>query len=400
MTSTEETVDFPLRQEGAAFPPCEYAGLRSREGLVRTLLPSGQPVWLVSRHEDVRTLLTDPRVSANPANPGFPKVARTGGVPTQEEIPGWFVGLDPPDHDRFRKVLIPEFSVRRVRAWQPEIQRIVDESIDELLALDGEADLVADLALPVPSRVISAILGVPPSDREFFEAKTQVLVSLATTTESERAAAARQLQRYTARLIGVKRKWPGDDLISRILATGVLTPEELAGVVMLLLIAGHETTANNIALGVVTLLANPEWIGADRVVDEIVRLHSVADLVAMRTAVEDVTVGGTLIRAGEGIIPLIASANHDECAFAGPDRFDPGRAARNHVGFGFGVHQCLGQNLVRAEMDAVFSTLFARVPALRLATPADDLPFKYDGTLFGLHALPVTWEPSPDGGDR
>jgi cytochrome P450 monooxygenase len=160
---------------------------------------------------------------------------------------------------------------------------------------------------------------------------------------------------------------------------------------MLLLIAGHETTANNIALGVVTLLSNPQWIGDDRAVDELLRYHSVADLVALRVAVEDVEIGGQLIRAGEGVIPLIAGANHDLDSFERPDEFDPGRAARHHVAFGYGVHQCLGQNLARLELEIVFSTLFARIPTLRVAVPVDELPYKHDSLLYGVHELPVTW---------
>jgi cytochrome P450 monooxygenase len=384
-------VDFPARRPGQPFPPPQYADFRDLGCPVRTHLPNGQPVWLVSRYEDVRAVLTDPRISANPSNAGFPQVARTGGVPTQQQIPGWFVGLDPPEHDRYRKVLIPEFSVRRVRQWRPTIQQEVDECVDALLELGGEADLVADFAVAVPSRIIATILGVPHSDRGFYESRTQILVNLADSTDDERTDAAQQLLRHINRLIAIKRKWPGDDLISRILATGVLEPRELSGVVMLLLIAGHETTANNIALGVLTLLNYPEWIGDDRVVDEVIRYHSVADLLAMRTVIDDVEIGGQVLRAGEGIIPLIASANHDAGVFDDPGQFCPVRSARGHVGFGYGVHQCLGQNLVRTEMECVYRTLFERVPTLRLACPVEDLPFKYDGTVFGLRALPVAW---------
>jgi cytochrome P450 monooxygenase len=387
-----EVVDFPSRLAGQPFPPPQYADFRERGCPLRTHLPNGQPVWLVSRYEDVRAVLTDPRISANPANPGFPRVARTGGVPTQEQIPGWFVGLDPPEHDRYRKVLIPEFSVRRVREWRPAIQRVVDECVDDLLAHDeGEADLVSTFAVAVPSRIIATILGVPQSDRGFYESRTQILVSLAETTDDERTEAAQQLLRHINRLIAIKRKWPGEDLISRMLATGVLTPQELSGVVMLLLIAGHETTANNIALGVLTLLSHPEWIGEDGVADEVIRYHSVADLLAMRTTVDEVEIGGQVLQAGEGIIPLIGAANHDDGNFADPGEFCPGRSARGHVGFGYGVHQCLGQNLVRAEMECVYRTLFARVPTLRLARPAGELDYKYDGTVFGLRTLPVAW---------
>lgn len=386
-----DVVPLPARRPGEPFPPPEYAHYRDRDGPVRTHLPSGQPVWLVSQYDQVRAVLTDPRISANPSNPGFPQVARTGGVPTQQQIPGWFVGLDPPEHDRYRKVLIPEFSVRRVRQWRPVIQQTVDQCVDDLLQHNGEADLVADFAVAVPSRIIATILGVPQADRALYESRTQLLVDLTASTDDERAEAARQLLRHLNRLIAIKQKWPGDDLISRILATGVLEPQELAGAIMLLLIAGHETTANNIALGVVSLLAHPEWIGDDRAVDELVRYHSVADLVAMRTATADVEIGGRLLRAGEGIIPLIASANHDSAVFDNPGEFCPGQSARGHVGFGYGVHQCLGQNLVREEMQCAYRTLFARVPTLRLACPVEDLPFKYNGTLFGLHALPVAW---------
>ena len=386
-----DAVDFPARLAGQPFPPPQYADLRERGCPVRSHLPNGQPVWLVSGYEDVRTVLTDERISANPDNPGFPRVARTGGVPTQEQIPGWFVGLDPPEHDRYRKVLIPEFSVRRMRHWRPVIQQTVDECVTALLEHGGEADLVAAFSVAVPSRIIATILGVPLSDRGFYESRTQILVNLANSTDEERTEAAQQLLRHINRLIAIKQKWPGDDLISRILATGVLAPRELSGVVMLLLIAGHETTANNISLGVLTLLRHPEWIGGEGIADEVVRFHSVADLVAMRTVLEDVDVGGRVLHAGEGVIPLLGSANHDGAVFDDPDRFCPGRSARGHVGFGYGVHQCLGQNLVRAEMECVFGTLFARIPTLRLACPPEDVSYKYDGTVFGVHSLPVAW---------
>jgi cytochrome P450 monooxygenase len=391
MTSVQENiVDFPGRRAGCPFPPPEYAEIRARPGLVRTSLPDGRTVWLVTRHEDVRTVLTDRRVSSNPTHDGFPNFGRTGGVPSPDQVPGWFVGMDPPEHGRFRKTLIPEFTVRKIRELRPEIQRVVDGRIDAMLAAGNTADLVADFALPVPSLVITALLGVPYVDHDFFEAKTRTLVSFASTDE-ERESAGKQILRYITRLITIKQQRPADDLLSRLLASATMTPQELSGVAMLLLIAGHETTANNISLGVVTLLSNPEWIGDERIVEELLRLHSVADLVALRVAVDDVEIGGQLIKAGEGIVPLVAAANHDADAFGCPAQFDPARAARHHVAFGYGVHQCLGQNLVRAEMEIAYQTLFKRIPTLEIAEPIEDLPFKYDGVLFGLHALPVKW---------
>jgi cytochrome P450 monooxygenase len=392
MTDTEaKVVDFPLRRPGEAFPPAEYAGYREHRGLVLSYLPGGTPVWLVSRHEDVRAVLTSPQISSNPDHPGFPNVNDTMGVPKQEQIPGWFVGLDQPEHGRFRKALVPEFTARRAREMRPQIQRIVDERVDALLAAGSPADLVTEFALPVPSLVISMLLGVPPVDRDFFESRTRTLIAIRTSTEEQRANATTELLRYLNRLIAIKEKWPGDDLISRLLATGSLTSEELSGVLMLMLIAGHETTADNIALGVVTLLNNPEWIGDERIVEELLRLHSVADIVSLRVAVEDVEIGGQLIRAGEGIVPLVAGANHDGEMFPCPHAFDPARSAKHHVAFGYGVHQCLGQNLVRVELELAYRTLFERVPTLKLAESTDNLPYKTDTVIYGLHELPVRW---------
>ncbi|MFJ9456849.1 cytochrome P450 [Kitasatospora sp. NPDC101447] len=392
MTNAEPwVVDFPLRRPGEASPPPRYQDYREHSGLVVCHLPNGNRVWLVTRHEDVRAVLTDRRISSNPDHPGFPNISQTMGVPRQEQIPGWFVGLDSPEHDRFRKALIPEFSVRRVRELRPAVEQTVDRCIDAVLAGGNEADLVADFALPVPSLVISALLGVPPVDRDFFESRTRTLVAIRASTDQQRDTASRELLRYINRLVAIKQKWPGDDLISRLLATGAIEPREMSGVLMLLLIAGHETTANNIALGVVTLLNNPQWIGDDRVVEETLRIHSVADLVSLRVATEDVEIAGQPIRAGEGIIPLVAAANHDERAFACPHAFDPARTERHHVAFGYGVHQCLGQNLVRIEMEIAYRRLFERIPGLHLAVPTEELPLKYDGVLCGLHALPVRW---------
>jgi cytochrome P450 monooxygenase len=391
-TSTGPTVvDFPLRTPEEPLPLSQYAGHRRHSGLVQSHLPNGVPIWLVTRHEDVRAVLTHPKISANPDNEGFPNVGETMGVPKQDQIPGWFVGLDSPEHDRFRKVLIPEFTVRRVRELRPAVERIVDERIDAMLAGGNTADLVNDFALPVPSLVISSLLGVPPADRDFFESRTRTLVAIRSSTDEQRATATRQLLRYINRLITIKDKWRGDDLISRLLSTGQLTHEELSGVLLLLLIAGHETTANNIGLGVVTLLSHPQWAGDERAVEELLRLHSVADMVALRVAVDDVEIAGQVIRKGEGIVPLLAAANHDTEVFGCPHAFDPERSERRHVAFGYGVHQCLGQNLVRVEMDVAYRKLFERIPTLELAVPLEELAFKYDGILFGLHELPVRW---------
>lgn len=390
VTTSSDLVEFPVRRPGEPFPPPQYADYRSRQGMVFSTMPTGSKVWLATRYEDVRAVLTDKRISSNPKHEGFPSVGRTGGVPGQDEVPGWFVALDPPDHNKFRKALIPEFTVRRVKELRPAIQEVVDGVLDSLEARGGSADLVADYVSPVPSLVIAALLGVPKVDRPFFESNIRTLVTL-TSTHDEREASTKHLLRYLNRLIKVKQHRPGDDLLSVMIKAGTMSVIEMSGAAMLLLIAGQETTANNMSLGMVTLLLNREWIGDERVVEEVLRYYSVANIVALRVAVEDLEIGGQEIKAGDGIIPLLAAANHDESAFACPHAFDPARSARHHVAFGYGVHQCLGQNLVRAELDIAYRSLFERLPDLELAVPVEELPFKYDGVIFGLKELPVRW---------
>ena len=390
VTTSSDLVEFPVRRPGEPFPPPQYADYRSRQGMVFSTMPTGSKVWLATRYEDVRAVLTDKRISSNPKHEGFPSVGRTGGVPGQDEVPGWFVALDPPDHNRFRKALIPEFTVRRVKELRPAIQEVVDGVLDSLEARGGTADLVADYVSPVPSLVIAALLGVPKVDRPFFEENIRTLVTLSSSHDS-REAATKHLLRYLNRLIKVKQHRPGDDLLSVMIKAGTMSVIEMSGAAMLLLIAGQETTANNMSLGMVTLLMNREWIGDERVVEEVLRYYSVANIVALRVATEDLTIGGQDIKAGDGIIPLLAAANHDDSAFSCPHAFDPARSARHHVAFGYGVHQCLGQNLVRAELDIAYRSLFERLPELELAVPVEDLPFKYDGVIFGLKELPVRW---------
>lgn len=389
--TTSESIEFPVRARGELGPPAGYADLRLTPGLVRSALPGGTDVWLVTRYEDVRAVLTDPRISSNPMHEGFPQIGTNGTVPLRDKVPGWFVGYDPPEHSRFRKALIPEFTVRRVAELRKAIRRVVNGRIDTMLAGDGRADLVSAFALPVPSLVICELLGVPYTDHELFESRTRVLVRFA-STDAEREEAATELLEYVAKLISSKRRFPGQDLLSRLLAKDLLSIPELSGVALLLLIAGHETTANNIGLGVVMQLMHPRWIGEPGVVEEVLRYLSVADRVALRVAVQDVEIGGQLIRAGEGIVPLGAAANHDEKAFDRACEFDPNRSARHHVAFGYGVHQCLGQHLVRAELEIAFGALFTRIPTLRLDVDPEDLAIKYDGILFGLHDLPVRWD--------
>ncbi len=398
--SAPPTLAFPLPRTCPFAPPAEYRHMREQTPITRVNLPNGAQAWAVSRHDDIRTILTDPRFSSDRTNPGFPLLIAAARPVSSTALS--LVGMDPPEHGPARRAVVGEFTVKRMRALRPRIQQIVDEHIDMMLAGPRPVDLVHALALPVPSLVICELLGVPYADHDFFQTSTGRMISRAASAE-ERQSAFEGLRSYLDELVREKEAEPGDDLLGRQIRdrrdAGDLDHEALVGLAFLLLIAGHETTANMISLGTVMLLENPEQLV--RIVDdpsktlgaveELLRYFTIAEAATSRVAVDDAELGGVLIRAGDGVLALSYAANRDPEAFPDPDVFDVERAARHHVAFGYGAHQCLGQNLARIELQVVFDTLFRRVPGLRLAADVTDLPFKDDAILFGLHELPVSW---------
>lgn len=402
MTSTDELPEFPMaRAAGCPFdPPPALRELREEGPLTRVRLWDGSTPWLVTRYAEQRALLSDRRVSADPARPGYPRQAAAGSGGSRIG----FILMDDPEHARLRRMVAAPFVVKRVEAMRPRVRRIVDDQIDELLAGPNPADLVEAFALPVPSLVICDLLGVPYADHAFFQDNSKMLIKRAATPE-QRGAAGRNLAGYLDGLLGDKLAEPGDDLLSRLaerVTAGELTRQEAAQMGVLLLLAGHETTANMIALGTLALLRNPDQLAALRdtddpgrvagAVEELLRYLNITHGGRRRVALEDIEVDGHTIRAGEGLIMANDAGNRDPDAFDGdPDRLDIDRAARHHVAFGFGVHQCLGQPLARLELQIVYGTLYRRVPSLALATDLADIPFKHDGFVYGVYELPVTW---------
>lgn len=378
-------------------PPEQHARIRDTDsGISRITLPSGQVAWALSRLDHIRAMLTDPRFSSDRQNPNFPRFTRE--PPATGILRRQMIQLDPPEHGPVRKAVVGEFTVRRMAGLRPRIQEIVDEHIDAMLAGPRPADLVQALSLPVPSLVICEQLGVPYHDHDFFQARSSALLSRLITAEA-RTQAVTDLRDYLKDLIAKKTAEPTDDLLGRQLAQGS-DPEDVLSLAFLLLIAGHETTANMISLGVMTLLERPEELAALRAdpartlpaIEELLRVYTIAEFANSRVAVEDVEIGGVTIRAGDPVLALSNAANHDPLAFDEADEIKLDRGARNHVAFGFGIHQCLGQNLARMELQVVFDTLFHRIPTLRLATPADQLRYKDDAFIYGIHEVPVTWE--------
>ncbi|MFJ4688966.1 cytochrome P450 [Streptomyces sp. NPDC088789] len=393
---------YPMpRATGCPFDPApELLTQRERGRLVRVRLWDGSTPWLVTRHADQRALLLDPRVSADFTKPGYPlQTARTEDDP--DDI--GFITMDDPEHARLRRMVTAPFTLRRVEALRPGVQQIVDDLIDGMLAEPGPVDLVRAFALPVPSLVICALLGVPYEDHDFFQEESRTLIRL-NVPRKEQTAALDRLVAYLEKMLDDKAEHPAEDLLSDLaarIATGELTREGAARIGVLLLIAGHETTANMIALGTAALLAHPEQLALLRdtddpeviaaAVEELLRYLTIVHNGRRRAVLADIEFAGEVIRAGEGLILPNELANRDPDVFPDPDRLDLTRGNRRHVAFGFGVHQCLGQPLTRMELQVVYGTLYRRIPALRLATAAERLPYKHDGSIYGVYELPVTW---------
>ncbi|QUQ63125.1 cytochrome P450 [Kutzneria sp. CA-103260] len=403
-----EVPSFPMARECPMHPPAEYREIRKQEPVSRVRMPDGQLAWLVTGHEEGRKVLADPRVSSDRQHPAFPLALTADQRQVFQRnnrlsIRRSMIGLDAPEHGAHRKMLISEFSVRRIAALRPRIQEIVDQSIDDLLAAGQGADLVEHVSLAVPSLVICELLGVPYEQRHGFHEWTRKLISRATAPQ-ERMEAADSLNDFLQGLVTEKEAGePTDDVIGRLIArnreTPVMTHDEIVGTAILLLIAGHETTANMISLGTVALVENPEQkaqIVADSsllpsAIEEMLRYFSIVESATARVATEDIELGDVTIRKDEGVIVSGLAADWDDTVFENPDQLDFHRGARHHVAFGYGVHQCLGQNLARLELEIVFETLFRRVPNLSLAVPADDLPYKNDAGIYGIYHVPVNF---------
>jgi cytochrome P450 len=379
----------------------ELTRLQRYERPSRVTLWDGSRPWLITRHADVRRALADPRSAADPGLPGYPHVG-PGGAAQQRRVKT-FLDLDGPEHAAQRRSLIPNFTFRSSQALRPEIQRILDNRLDELLAGPKPADLVTDLALPFSTLVICRLLGVPYADHRFFQRSSDIVTSSRASAE-EALAATEDLLAYLADLIDAKTAVPSGDVLSRLateqVRTGSLSREQVAAMAFVLLVAGHETTANMIATGTALLLRHPQAFEAFRggspatvgnAVEELLRYLSIVQSGRRRVALADMRIGGRLIRRGEGLIIATDAANRDAAVFENPDVFDIRRDTGGHLAFGHGVHQCLGQTLARVELQVFFTTLARRVPGLALAVPLSRIAFKHDTVVYGVEHLPVTW---------
>jgi cytochrome P450 len=393
------TVEFTSpRDAGCPFaPPPALRAAAEEKPQSRVRIWDGSTPWMITGHAEQRAILSDPRVSMDEKRPGFPHL-HAGNAEAAEHHPQTIFNTDAPEHTRFRRLMTFPFTAKRVEALRPAIQKITDELIDAMLAGPKPVDLVQALALPLPTLMISELLGVPYDDHEFFQRCSAIAVDRDAKPEDNVNA---QLGEYLAELImdSPSEGWVAD-LAERV-KTGEVTVAEAAQMGVVLLIAGHETSANMIALGTLALLENPDQLALFRdtddpkviakAVEEMLRYLSIAHHGLRRIATEDIEIGGEVVRAGEGIVVALPVANWDPTVFPDPERLDLHREARQHHAFGFGIHQCVGQQLARVELQVVYGTLYKRVPTLELATGIDQLEFKHDKLAYGVHRLPVTW---------
>jgi cytochrome P450 len=391
---------LPTVRQRPLDPPEELLKLRQQAPMHRMTFADGHLGWLVTSYDITRAVLADSRFSNRPefTHPPIESMIARRGAQGFQVPPGFFLRMDAPDHTRFRKLLTGQFTVRRMRLLEPRIKEIADECLDRMEESGKPVDLVSSFALPIPSLVICELLGVPYEERASFQEDTKVLVNLETAADDAMAALNR-MWAYFNGLIRRKRAQPADDLLSGLIENGELDDDELTGVAFLLLVAGHETTANMLGLGTYALLTNPGQLAVMRDdpaavengVEELLRYLTIIHLGPMRTALEDVELGGRLIGKGEALLLHLPTVNRDPSQFPDGDRLDLRRNAGHHVTFGHGIHQCLGQQLARAEMRIAYPALLRRFPGLRLAVPPEEVPMRSDMSIYGVHRLPVTW---------
>lgn len=397
---------FPKRADNPFSSDRLYPDIPPGEPISRVVMPSGDVIWLITSYKLVRQVLADPRVSADRTHPGFPVLL---GFPSRammqdiaRRMPA-LLGMDSPAHTAHRRIIVPEFTSRRVQERREAIQQIVDECIDDMLAKGSPADLMEMVAAPVPTLVICDALGLPRDARDYISDRTRT-ISIRSADEAAKRLAMRELNEFLQALVIANEEEPGPNVISTLIekyrAAGTYDRNTMTGNVLNILHGGKDGPANTMALGTVAMLENPELLAKLRAnpslipgaVEEMLRFFSSsAEGACYRAVLEDIELDGVTIPKGDGLLAFVSAANRDERVFQNPHTLDVERDARGHVAFGYGVHQCLGQHMARLEIEIVFSTLLRRVPGMRLAVPVEELNYKSDNSTFGIWEVPVAW---------
>ncbi|QHC20455.1 cytochrome P450 [Streptomyces sp. GS7] len=392
-----ETLPVPGAQpRGCPFdPPDDYRRVQQDGDPVVVTLQHGRQGRLLTRYKDVRKALKDGHFSSS--------LHVLPPVIDGQSPPGWIFGMDPPEHTRYRRLLADMFSVRRMRRFEPRVERIVGERLEEIRGRGGPADLMKDFAWPISARVSCDLLGTTLDDQERFERQVGRLVGADVTPEVF-VATYQEMWFHMLDLVRAKRTQPGDDVLSELLAAederGPLSDEEAASIGLQLRIAGKDLVAHAIGLGIFVLLRTPDQLDllrkdpelVDNAVDELLRYLPINNMGSVRKATEDAAAGDQQIAGGEVIVASLTAANRDERTFPDADRLDlTRRNAVQHVAFGHGAHRCLGQHQARLMIAVSLRELLRHFPELRLAVAAEQVPPYEDMAFYGVAELPVTW---------
>ncbi|GGU55984.1 cytochrome P450 [Streptomyces daghestanicus] len=378
-----------------AIPPL-YEELRETERVAAITMATGDPGFLVTRYEDVRFVLSDPRFSVRQDLPGAPRLTEM----TFESV----MTTDPPVHTRLRRLLSRDFTARRIERMRPRLEEIAEGLLDEMEKKGAPADIVESLAVPFPITVICELLGVPMVDVARFRGWADTMVSLTGYSMEDWTAARDALESYLDGLVAAKRENPGADLLSALVATAAedneLTDHDVRSLSLILLLAGYEPASNQLGSSVLTLLRFPDRLAELRrdpgllpsAVEELMRYAPAGDGALFRVTLEDVTIGDTHIPANSAVLASTQAANWDPRRFDDPTGLRLDRPDNQHTALGHGIHFCLGAALARVELQVAIGALLRRFPRLALATDESGLRWSSPGSMLsGFAEIPVTW---------
>ncbi|MGB8942045.1 MAG: cytochrome P450 [Streptomyces sp.] len=403
--------------EFATDPYPAYAWLRENSPVHRTKLPSGVEAWLVTRYADARQTLADTRLSKNPVHHSEDAHAKgKTGIPGERSanLMTHLLNIDPPDHTRLRRLVSKAFTPRRVAEFEPRVQELADGLIDRF-AGTGEADLIHEFAFPLPIYAICDLLGVPREDQDDFRDWAGMMIRHGGGPRGGVARSVKKMRGYLAELIHRKRLAPGDDLISDLIRASDhgehLTENEAAAMCFVLLFAGFETTINLIGNGVYALLRNPvqRSLLQDSIqrqdhglletgIEELLRFDGPVEMATWRYATQSLEIGGQRIAQGDPVLVVLAAADRDPARFDEPSTLDLSRTDNPHLGYGHGIHYCVGAPLARLEGRIALATLLKRLPDIQLAVTPDELRWRGGLIMRGLRTLPIAFTPATSAG--